>query len=80
RIKNECKIVNCVLLDNVYVKEGVTLENFILCSHSTIGSKCVIQNSIVCSNQQVEADRKLNGETISAKSDESDIFVVFNDE
>ncbi|CAF3804287.1 unnamed protein product [Rotaria sp. Silwood1] len=80
RIKNECKIVNCVLLDNVYVKEGVTRENSVLCSHSTIGSKCRIQNSIVCFNQQVEADRKLNGETISAKSDESDIFVVFNDE
>ncbi|CAF4273445.1 unnamed protein product [Rotaria sp. Silwood2] len=56
RIENECKIVNCVSLDNVYVKEGEILENSILCSHSTIGSKYEIQNSIVCSNQQIEAE------------------------
>ncbi|CAF4470195.1 unnamed protein product [Rotaria sp. Silwood2] len=56
QIENECKIANCVLLDNVYVKEGVTLENSILCSHSTIESKCEIQNLIVCSHQQVEAE------------------------
>ncbi|CAF4370838.1 unnamed protein product, partial [Rotaria sp. Silwood2] len=80
RIEDKCKLVNCVLLDNVYVKEGVTLQNSVLCSRSIIGSKCEIQNSIICLNQQVEANRKLNGETISAINHESDVYMVYDDE
>jgi NDP-sugar pyrophosphorylase family protein len=74
-----------------------SLHNSILCSRSTVGSKCDIQNSIVCSNQQVEANRewtidglflnhrllflgKLNGETISAISNEQGGYMVYDDE
>jgi hypothetical protein len=37
----------------------VTLQNSILCSRSTIGSKCEIQKSIVCLNQQAEGNSQL---------------------
>ncbi|CAF1139408.1 unnamed protein product [Adineta steineri] len=80
RIEDKCKIINCVLLDNIHVKEGVTLQNSILCSRSTIGSKCEIQNSIVCSNQQVETNKKLNCETVSAISNESTGYMIYDDE
>jgi len=76
--------------------DRVTLQNSILCSRSTIGSKCDIQNSIVCSNQQVDTNRestileiiefsffflgKLNGETISATSNEQGSYMVYDDE
>lgn len=80
RIEEKCRIINCVILDNVQIKEGVALQNSIICSRTTIGSKSDIQNSIICLNQQVEPNRKLNGETISATSNESTTYMMIEDD
>uniref|UniRef100_A0A0A9Y249 Putative translation initiation factor eIF-2B subunit gamma n=1 Tax=Lygus hesperus TaxID=30085 RepID=A0A0A9Y249_LYGHE len=64
RISSGCKIVNCILMDNITVKENVQLSNSIIGSETTIDADCVIRKSIVVRNMWIKANQHYNDEVV----------------
>jgi glucose-1-phosphate thymidylyltransferase len=63
-IADSAKIVNSVIIEPVYIGEGVEIHNSVVGPHVSVGNKTVIKSSVV-SNSIIQENAKINSANIT---------------